>query len=502
MYQKHYAVQIGTSAGMAGDTGRETLIYFTSQVASSLAGFTATWFIANRLGAATLGKYSVVVALLFWLGVPMSAVDNAIKKRVSENVEPKAFMGAGHAVNVVLTAVVVGAVLLFRGQVNALVGAPVATSLALLVVARSLFDAVISSLRGQKRVGVSGWIKTTEKVLRSVFQIALIVLATATIGGLVLLYVAALLLSTVIGVYFFKFWFSRPTREHVRSLLDFAVFASLGTIRTRAFAWMDTMVLSFFAGATPMILAAFVAAPATVTYTEIGIYEVAWTLASVLALVSIAIKQALFPEISELGVEADFGQVRHLVNEGLAFTGIFGIPGAFGALVVGSELLTVYRPVFARGGQILVLLIVTRLFAAYGVQLLNVISALDRPDITFKINGVFIGSNLLLNVALIAWLGWYGAALATLLSSVVVLGLAAWQLRSLIDGLSVPTREIGYQVAASLVMYLVLRWLDTMVESTFTTAMALVCVGAAVYAVVLVALSDRVRQKGLSVAPV
>lgn len=69
---------------MAGDTGRETLIYFASQVASSVAGFTATWFIANRLGAATLGKYSVVVALLFWLDVPMSAVDNAIKKRVSE----------------------------------------------------------------------------------------------------------------------------------------------------------------------------------------------------------------------------------------------------------------------------------------------------------------------------------------------------------------------------------------------------------------------------------
>jgi hypothetical protein len=106
-----------------------------------------------------------------------------------------------------------------------------------------------------------------------------------------------------------------------------------------------------------------------------------------------------------------------------------------------------------------------------------------------------------LNVGLIAWIGWYGAAVATLVSSLVTLGLAAWQLNALINGVSFPTTEVGYQMVASAVMLLVVSGLKSVVPETLAATFGLVGVGAVVYGIVLLSLSDRVRAKGVAVIP-
>ncbi|MFC7007102.1 hypothetical protein [Halalkalicoccus salilacus] len=64
--------------------GRTTAVYFGSQVVISLSGFVATFAIARLLGAAVLGQYAVVVALLFWITIPVNAISSAINKRISE----------------------------------------------------------------------------------------------------------------------------------------------------------------------------------------------------------------------------------------------------------------------------------------------------------------------------------------------------------------------------------------------------------------------------------
>jgi len=452
-----------------------------------VAGFLATWFIANRLGSAILGEYAVVVTLMFFLNVPASAIGRAMNKRMSETGNYRSYLGAGHLLNGAVTLLLVLVVILATEQVNALAdGRPVALLLAALVAAQGLFDLVVESLRGVKLVERSGFLKTTERILRSTFQIAVII-ASLGFGWLLVGHTAALVLATAAGAVVLGIVPGRPNMDHVRSLVRYARYGWLATIKTRAFARMDTLVLAVFAATTIGVVG--------VTTSQIGIYRAAWTLATTLGLLSVSINQTLFPEISDLGADEDYEQVKHLVNEGLAFTGLFAIPGLVGSAAVGEDLLAVYRPEFSRGHWILVILVAAQLFSSYNRQCINAISAIDRPDLSFRINVVFLAVNLAGNVALVALFGWYGAALATMGTAAVSLVLAAYTLNSVVGGVPVPTRTIGVEVVAALVMGLVVVALQAVVPGGAGTAVVLVLVGAGVYGVALFSLSDRFRSK-------
>ncbi|WP_135820725.1 lipopolysaccharide biosynthesis protein [Halostella litorea] len=463
--------------------GRTTLIHFATQVGVSLAGFLATFAIARFLGAGTLGTYAVAVALLFWLNVPANAVGNAINKRVSEGVDRGAFIGSGLLINGVIAAALAVLVVAFAEQVDAYVGAPVSGLVAALVVGNVALLTVIGALNGQKRVAHTGGLRAVERVARTGLQVGFILLGYK-LTGLLVGHAASLGAAAVLGLLLFEVRPSPPSREHVRSLLEYARYSWLGTLKTRAFGWMDTIVLALF---VPSAL--------------IGIYEVTWTLASTLALVSNSVQQTLFPELSELGVEENYDRVHHYLNEGLVFTGVFAIPGLFGAAVIGPRILKIYRPEFTRGATVLLVLIAARTLAAYGTQFLNAVNAIDRPDVAFRINAAFVAANVVLNVALVYRFGWYGAAVATALSAALMLALGYAALTSLIGRPNVPVREIAHEVGASAAMAAAVYGLVQVLPGSHYATVLLVAVGAAVYAGLLVALSTRVREKAVGLLP-
>lgn len=472
---------------MSGRTGRTTVVYFVSQVGTSLAGFLATFVIANQLGSTVLGEYSVVVALLFWLTIPANAIGSALTKRISEEGMVDEYLGAGQALVLAFLVVVSAGVLLASDVVAGMVGHDVAGLFVLLVVANAFFSITVDALQGAKQVGRSGVLKTFEQITRTTFHVT-VVLASAGFVWLVAGHAASMTIATAVGLLMLRRLPSVPRINHVRRLVEFARYSWLGSMTSRAFSWMDTIVMGAFAG-----YALF--GPASVTHSQIGIYEAAWSLASVLALLSVSIQQTLFPELSELSAASDYERVRHFVDEGLTFTGLFLIPGLFGAAVIGGDLLAIYRVEFAQGKWILVLLVGARLVSAYGSQLLGAINAVDRPDVAFRINLAFLAVNLVANVGLVALFGWYGAAAATGLSSLLLLVASAVLLSRLVGVLAVPYREIGYQVGAGVAMFAVVVGLERMLPSTTLAAVGLVGVGAAVYGAVLLGLSGRFRGK-------
>lgn len=480
-------------AVMTQRPGKTTIVYFLTQVGSTLAGGVATWYINDALGPQAYGEYSIAVAFLFWLNIPASAVGNAVNKRVSEGSEQGAFLTAGHLLNLTVHVLLVGALLVFRDQVNVLVGRQVAVVFAALVAARALFDLVVSSLRGYKQVSASGALMAFEQVVRSTVQVGTLFFLGVGVAGLILGYASALVLATGVGVAVLEGRPGRPGRRHVGSLVEYARFAWLGTLKTRAFAWTDVLVMRG--------LSLSIVGLAAVSKTEIGIYKVAWTVASVLSLVSIAIEQTLFPEFSELGVSEEYERVHHYLNEGLAFTGVFAIPGLFGAIAVGDEILTLFGSEYARGGTILVILIAARLLAAYGDQFLGTINAIDRPDVAFRVNLAYVAANISLNVGLIALFGWYGAAAATALAALTSLVLGGYALGRIIGSPDVPYRELGAQTIAAAVMLGAVVSLQRAVPETLAWTFAVVGAGAAVYVVVLVGISTRIRQKALGFLP-
>ncbi|WP_164471568.1 oligosaccharide flippase family protein [Halosimplex salinum] len=476
---------------MSSRIGKTAVIHFLTQIGTTVAGFVATWYINWRLGPGVFGSYSTALALLFWLNIPASALGDSMTKRISEGDRPGAFVSTGFLLNIGIHLAIVAVIVAFRGQVNVFVGTDVALLLASLVGGRGVFDATLYALRGNKQVDTAGFVKTGEQVVRSAVQIGALFFLGVGVAGLVAGYSVAVAISTVAGLFVLKTRYERPSMEQVRSLFAFARFAWLGTIKNKAFAWSDVMMMR--------ALSLSIVGLASVSKVQIGIYTVSWTVASVLALFSISINKTLFPEISELGVKDDYDQIHHLLNEGIAFTGVLLVPGLLGAVTVGETLLTIFGPEYARGGTILVVLIAARLFAAYGDYLNNAINAVNRPDVAFKVNFVYVVANLSLNAVLITLFGWYGAAAATALSALGSVAVAGYALSTIIGSIDVPYGEIARQLAASALMFAVVFGLDSVLPQTLLTAIVIVAVGAALYITSLTAISSRVRTKLFSV---
>jgi O-antigen/teichoic acid export membrane protein len=474
--------------------GRTTIVHFLSQVGVSLAGFVATLAIAKLLGPGPLGVYAVVVALTLWLNVPAAAIGGAVSKRLSEVDGPG---GALVTTGLVLTVGVTGGlcllVLAARDVVVSYIGANVTELFAALLLVNATFTLAISVLNGQKRVDLEGVLSTVERVLRTVLQVGLIlgvVAGAAGVGvaGLVAGHVAALAVATAIGgaLIYSRDLIAVPTRAAAASLLSYARYDWLDKLTGKAFGWMDTLVLALF-----------------VPSSLIGIYEVSWNLASMLALVSVSIQRTLFPEVSDLGVQ-NVERVRHYLDEGLAFTGVFVIPGLAGAAVLGRRVLKIYDPAFTQGATILLVLIIGRMAAAYSSQLRSVISGLDRPELTFQVNLVFIVANVGLNLLLVGGLtvagyppaiAWYGAAAATFLSALLTALLALYALSTIIGRPPLPLGEISRQAVAAAVMAGTLLLARPFVPANNYTTVALVGLGGGVYIAILLGVSTRARDK-------
>ena len=418
-----------------------------------------------------------MAALVIWFSFPVAAVGSATTKRMSEGDNAGVFLGAGFFIIGAIVPVLVAVVLLGRSFFRGYIGAPVVGLLAAVIAATAAFKLVKNGLNGQKKVAVSGLSIAAHRVFRTGLQVALILLGFR-LGGIVAGHIAGLVLAMVVALYFYEVRPMLPGREELRSLLEFARYSWLGTLQTQSFGWMDTIVLGFF-----------------VTSSQIGIYEVAWNLASVLILVSVSIRTTLFPEISDLGTDGRYEEIHEFIGDGLLFTGVFAIPGLVGAVVVGPRVLAIYRPEFGRGAGILALLVLARFVAAYGTQFLTVVNGIDRPDIAFRINAAFIVTNLTLNIALVAAFGWYGAAVATGVSAVVLLAASYAAVHRLIGAPTIPYVEIGKEVAAAVLMGAVLWAVRPAVPRDNYLTVLLVGCGAAVYVGALLAISGRIRGK-------
>ncbi len=237
-----------------------------------------------------------------------------------------------------------------------------------------------------------------------------------------------------------------------------------------------------------IVLAAFV------SHGLIGVYEVAWNLASLFAIFGVSITRTLFPEMSKINSErGDSNEISGLLRVSLAYTGLFIIPGLIGAALVGDVVLTIYGDGFAVGYYILLILIFARLLYGYMSQFLSTINALDRPDLTFYINAVFVVVNLGLNVLLTWQYGWYGAAAATTLSAGLGLVLG-YYFATRVTTVEIPTDEIAKQVVAAAIMALVVFALRWLIGDSLSVIVVIVGVGAIVYFLTLLLISAEFRK--------
>jgi O-antigen/teichoic acid export membrane protein len=465
--------------------GQQTAVHFLSQVVAAVVGTLATIYIARELGSDAVGVYFLALAVVSWAKLPvLFGLTTAISKRLSEGDEQREYALSGVALISAVVPVAVVLLVVLRDQVAAYVG----SSAIVLVIGMFLADVyvpVVSSiLVGRQLTHVSGLLSTLGTVIRAGAQIGAVVIGlgvTGLLGGYAFGWGITVIVGTVLTLRL-DWPATGIEQRHARELLSYAKYSWLGDLRGQVINWVDILVLGFF-----------------VSPTLVGIYGVAWNLTRFLMMFGDSISTVLFPKISNVsGGDDGAGEDAKLVTQALAYTGLFLIPGLFGGVLLGGPLLRIYGTEFARGDVVLTILLAAAVMHGYQSQVLSGLNAVDRPEFAFRSNSTLIGANVVLNVVLVWWLGWIGAALATACASGLALVVTYGYLRRVVS-FTVPLSEIGRQVLAAVVMAAaVLAGREVLLgrfpEYEFVVVLGLVCAGAGVYFAVLLLISEGIRE--------
>jgi O-antigen/teichoic acid export membrane protein len=339
-------------------------------------------------------------------------------------------------------------------------------------------------LDGQQLVHISSVLTPVESASRSIAQICLVLAGTGVIGALAG-YAVGAIAGTIIGIYFVSIHISKPTKREFHELKSYAQFSWLSRIRGRTFLSMDTLILAVF-----------------VSNSLVAAYEIAWNLASLFSIFSSSIRRTLFPEISKLSSQNESdSEVSELLRVSLLYSGLFIIPGLVGGALVGDIVLRIYGSGFTQAYYILLILTFARLLYGYQGQFLTVLNAIDKPNITFRINIVFVITNLVLNLILTSQYGWYGAAVATTISATVGLSMSYSYTRNIMT-VPVPLAEVGKQCVAAFAMAVVVFPLRIIFGIELPIVIGIIGIGAGIYFATLLSISKEFRTAVLNNIPI
>lgn len=468
--------------------GQTSIVVFLSRVLASALGFVATLYFARELGAEVLGVYALVMTVVGWLILGADVgVGKALIKRVSEGTEQGAYFTAAAvlilSLGVAISIAVVGGRPVLESYIaefDQYVSLSAVWFVVALVFVKLFFKIVSRTLKGERKVHIAGFLQPVKIGGRSLLQIGLVLLGFGLLGMLVGA-IVGILFAGFVGLIWVTVRPGRPAGHHFRSLFDYAKFSWLGNLKYRAFNEVDILLLGVF-----------------VQTSLVGVYSVAWSLSKFLELFGGAIRSTLFPELSYTSAQESKQAAAGMVEDSLAYTGLIAIPGLVGGVILGDRLLRLYGEGFADGATVLGFLILAVLLFSYQQQLMGGLNGLDRPDLAFRVNAVFIALNAGLNLVLIPRYGIEGAAAASVLSTAVSLGLAYYVLSGLIS-FRLPYAQLARQWMAALsmgvVVFVARRFLSStgMVNNNAIIVGSLVGLGAGVYFLTLLVISTEFR---------
>lgn len=150
------------------------------------------------------------------------------------------------------------------------------------------------------------------------------------------------------------------------------------------------------------------------TEADVGIYRVAFQLTSHATFVPLALHSSLFPRVSDWSAHNDIASIESALSGAFTYSLLLALPVCVGGWILGERLLYfLYGAPFAAGTPALAILLavpVTFVFTDLQTMSLN---AMDRPRDSFRVTGVVVVVNIVLNMLLIPVFGLIGAALAT-----------------------------------------------------------------------------------------
>jgi O-antigen/teichoic acid export membrane protein len=194
----------------------------------------------------------------------------------------------------------------------------------------------------------------------------------------------------------------------------------------------------------------------------VGIYSAAYNIGMMIGFFGAPLQIILFPTISKLYEEGKEREMKTYLAYSLKYFLLFAIPSICGLTILSKQILLIMtRPEFvAQGSLVLPIVAVGALFSGlYGAIFAWILIVAKRTRLIFVLVSFSAIINLFLNILFIPVYGILAAAITTLIAYFILLLLTVHFSRKYIK-FEVPYDFIGKSILASLVMALVIYWIN------------------------------------------
>lgn len=446
-------------------------------------GFVGTILFARILGPVAFGGFYLVWSLVEVSKLPIDGFSQASNKRFSEtDTNRPEILGA--AVFVILcagTMAVVGAVIA-QDQIAAFTGLDSGFILfGVLFLATGIFTPFQGMLAATGRVSLTVWVDLLRSLLTTPLQLLFVLLNFGAAGmayGLSL----ATLLTIPVTHYMLRIPPSVPSRSTLRRLWSYARHSMLSAILGKAYKRFDILLLGFL-----------------LTPAAAGHYEVALKLTLPAVLLSEIAGEGLMARISNLHSKGQ-SFADDLTNT-LSFTSILAVPIFFGGLVLSRPLVvTIYGPDYDAAAPLLVGLAMYRLIRSQTTPLEQTVNGIDRPGVNVRVSAIALALNITLGVAFTLEWGSIGVVVATVLAEGLRYSILFFVVRRWITDVELVPDTLLEQLGAAVAMGLVVLGADSVIQiQSWMDLSILIGLGAAVYGITLLAVSEKLRYTVLAI---
>ncbi len=248
---------------------------------------------------------------------------------------------------------------------------------------------------------------------------------------------------------------------------------ALAAVLTRFYGYLDTVLLSLLSGDR-----------------AVGIYSVAYKITFALQFIPAAFSASLFPGFSSYFSSAP-EKLANTFTRGIIYLTAIAVPVSLGIISLAPEIIKAVYPAFTEAIVPLQVLIFSLIFLFLTFPVGALLPACDRQLRQTGNLALAAGSNLLLNLLLIPALGPLGAAIASVVSTIVLLVAGFWVARQLV---SLDMRFLLVRLSkitlTGLIMFFIASWLKQVI-----VFWGVVPVAGLVYVSLLLAVGGITRQE-------
>ena len=448
------------------DLGAETAKATVAKFSMAAIGFAGTIVFARMLGPQKFGAYYLLFALVKIADLPVEGWAMAAKKRFSEGRTAKReilggqllFVSSWIGVVFLVAFLAAGRLASYSGIERAFV------PFVILLAGESLYASTERLLQSRGRIGIATWTDALRSYLTFGLQLVLVLLGWGASGMAYGLAIASLLV-TPVTLYYTGVLPAVPTIATVRSQWEYARYSLPSSVLGRAYERFDILLLGYL-----------------LTPAAAGMYEAALKLVTPARFVAETASSGLMARVSTLTSRGE--TFSSDVTNILSFSSILAIPIFFGAIPFARELIvTTYGAEYAGGAPLLVGIALYHVVMTQTMPLNQTVYGLDSPRKVMWVSATAIVINIVLGIILTLRFGAIGVVVSTLTAEVAMYVLYSKILREDTDGISFTPRPLLVQIAAGIVMFVVVAGIGVLV-STETSRVALastVLLGAVVY---------------------